>query len=123
MFGGNRLSLSTLMDLCRALRHYHGAGLLLSQAFRQQAQRGPGKARAMAWRVAEQLEKGDSLYQAMKRGGDLFPPWMLALVQVGERSGMLPEIFGELEKYYARAQKLRRDFLSRIAWPMFQFVM
>ena len=46
---------------------------------------------------------------------------MVALVQVGEKTGMLAEVFGELERYYARAQKLRRDFWARITWPLFQF--
>jgi type IV pilus assembly protein PilC len=47
----------------------------------------------------------------------------LSLGSVGERTGMLPEIFGELEKYYLRQQKLRRAFWAQISWPLIQFVM
>src|SRR5262245_60094398 len=38
----SRLSLSVLIELCRTLRHYLGAGLTLPDVFRQQAKRGPG---------------------------------------------------------------------------------
>src|SRR5947209_14609643 len=74
MFGSPRLSQSTLTDLCRTLRHYLGAGLMLTQAFRQQSQRGSTLVREMSTRIAGQLEQGTSLYQAMKREGELFPP-------------------------------------------------
>jgi type IV pilus assembly protein PilC len=36
---------------------------------------------------------------------------------------MLAEVFGELERYFRRQQKLKRDFLARITWPAVQFVL
>jgi type IV pilus assembly protein PilC len=36
---------------------------------------------------------------------------------------MLPEVFGELERYFVRQQSLRRQFIASTAWPIIQFVM
>src|SRR5689334_18003695 len=116
-----RLSLSNLIELCRVLRHYLGAGLSLVQVFRQQARSGPRALRPLAERIASSLEAGSSLEAALKRDQDCFPPLFRSLASVGERSGSLPEIFGELEKYYLRQQQLRRQFLAKITWPVFQF--
>jgi len=46
------LPLSTLVELCRSLRHYLGAGLSLVDVFRQQAKRGPAGARNRGLRHA-----------------------------------------------------------------------
>src|SRR5688500_16515764 len=61
-----RLSLSALIELCRVLRHYLGAGLSLPQVFRQQERRGPATVRAAAARIAGRLEGGDALETALK---------------------------------------------------------
>jgi type IV pilus assembly protein PilC len=122
MFGGKGLSLSALIALCRALRHYLGAGLTLPQAFRQQAGR-RGPLGEVAGRLSQRMERGSDLFAALKAEGDAFPPLLLALVEVGEHTGMLPEVFAELEKYYTRQQRLQRDFWARSAWPILQLVL
>jgi type II secretory pathway component PulF len=121
MFSG--LSLSALIELCRVLRHYLGAGLSLPDVFRQQQKRGPASVRAAADRIAAALEGGDSLEQALKRESKLFPPLFLSLASVGERTGMLPEVFADLEKYFLRQKQLRQQFIARSAWPVIQFVL
>jgi type IV pilus assembly protein PilC len=123
MLLSSRLSLSDLIELCRSLRHYLGAGLPLVDAFRQQAKRGTTKVRPAAGRIAAALEGGDSLEDALNRETVYFPPLFVALARVGEQSGMLAEVFADLEKYYVRQRALWRQFIARIAWPMIQFVL
>ncbi len=118
-----KLPLSSLIDLCRALRHYLTAGLQLLDVFQQQARRGPLLVRPVAGRIAEHLQTGQSLKQALKQESDRFPPLFLAMAGIGEETGMLPEVFAEMEKFYTRQQQLRRDFLRRIAWPVIQLVL
>src|SRR5205814_6527196 len=66
-------------------------------------------------------ESGDSLEAALDREKAYFPPLFLALGGVGERTGNLPEVFAELEKYYILQQKLWRQFVGQITWPLLQF--
>lgn len=119
----SRLSLSSLVELCRVLRHYLGAGLSLEEVFRQQATRGPAAVRPIAARVALVLRKGGSLEKALSQEERHFPPLFLSLARVGERTGMLPEVFADLEQYFLGQQQLRRRFVSLTAWPILQFVM
>jgi type IV pilus assembly protein PilC len=77
----------------------------------------------VAGRVAQTLEGGGDLEEALTQEGDVFPPMFLALSNVGEQTGMLPEVFGELEKYYTRQQALRRQFWAQATWPVIQFVL
>jgi len=121
MIFSRRLSLAELIELCRVMRHYLGAGLTLPDVFRQQAKRGPARVRATAARIGQHLADGGDLESALAQETAVFPPLLLALASVGEHTGMLPEVFTDLEKYYLQQQRLRRSFLTAIAWPMIQF--
>jgi type IV pilus assembly protein PilC len=123
MLLSSRLPLSDLIELCRSLRHYLGAGLPLVDAFRQQAKRGSSAVRPLAGRIVAALEHGDSLDDTLQREATHFPPLFLALTRVGEQTGMLAEVFAELEKYFVRQRKLWRSFYSQISWPAVQFVL
>jgi type IV pilus assembly protein PilC len=116
-----RLSLTELSELCRVLRHYLGAGLTLLDVFRNQAAKGRLRVRPPAGRLAAALGRGESLEDALQAETAVFPPLFLSLARVGEHTGMLPEIFTELEKYYARQHTLRKRFYAQITWPVIQF--
>jgi type II secretory pathway component PulF len=121
MLFSSQLPLSSLIELCRALRHNLEAGLSLHHVFRQQAERGPAPIRPIADRIAQDLEQGESLEAALKPERAAFPHMFVALVTVGEQTGSLPDVLGELEKYFLMQQRLRRQFLWQIAWPCLQF--
>ena len=52
--------------------------------------------------------------------GDYFPPLVHELVNVGEQSGNLDHIFGQLADHYENQLTMRRNFLVAIAWPMIE---
>jgi type IV pilus assembly protein PilC len=60
---------------------------------------------------------------ALEKEKGAFPPIFVSLASVGEQTGNLPEVLGELEKYFELQQKLRRDFLSQMAWPVIELVL
>ncbi|HEY7328753.1 MAG TPA: type II secretion system F family protein [Gemmataceae bacterium] len=119
----SRPSLSDVIELCRSLRHYLGAGLSLVDAFRHQAKSGAARVRPVAGRIAVALERGDSLEDTLRREQTVLPTLFLSLASVGEHTGMLAEVFGELERYFTRQRKLWRQFFSLSLWPITQFVM
>jgi type IV pilus assembly protein PilC len=103
------------------LRHSLGAGLSLVDVFRQQAKSGPVPIRAIAEQIRQDLEHGTSLDDALNRQSAAFPAIFVSLATVGERTGHLPEVFGELERYFLLQQKLRRQFVTQSIRPAFQF--
>ncbi|MCI0379760.1 MAG: type II secretion system F family protein [Gemmataceae bacterium] len=123
MLFSHQLPLSAVIDLCRALRHNLAAGLTLRHVFRQQAERGPRALRPLAERVSARIEEGHSLFDAVEPEKEHLPPLFLAMTRVGEQTGHLPEIFGELEKYFLLQQKLRRQFKSQSFMPIVQLVL
>lgn len=122
MFFPSSASLSALITWSRALRHQLSAGLTLVRVFQQQANKGPRELRDVAGRIALNLEKGESLEDSLEKERDRFPPLFRELATIGERTGHLPEMFGELEEYYSLQHSLKRQFYSQIIWPVFQFV-
>jgi type IV pilus assembly protein PilC len=122
MLLSTRVPLSSLIEFSRALRHNLSAGLTLRRVLRQQAERGSMAIRPVAERISEQLEQGESFEQALKGEKAAFPPLFISLAAVGEQSGGLPEVLTELEKYFVLQQRLQREFLRQITWPMLQFL-
>jgi type IV pilus assembly protein PilC len=118
----SRIPLSNLVELCRVLRHSLSAGLTLRDVFRQQSERGSGPVRPVAQRIRAALDQGESLEVALQEERRKFPHLFVALASVGEETGQLPEIFGELEKYYALQLKLRRQLISQSMLPVIQLV-
>jgi type IV pilus assembly protein PilC len=123
MILSSRLSLASLIELCRALRHYLSSGLMLRDAFRQQAKTGAAGVPPVAARIASELDQGHNLQHALERESGAFPPIFAALTSVGEATGKLPEVFGDLETYFVRQQALRRQFIASAAWPIIQLVL
>lgn len=116
------IPLPALAGLCRNLRHMLESGLTLAKAMRQQAKKGPPAVRAVAARLAAQLEEGHDLQTILPYEADHFPPIFLALGGVAEETGRLPEVLHELEQYFELQQKLKRDFISQCTLPALQFV-
>jgi type IV pilus assembly protein PilC len=113
--------LSALIIWCRALKHGLGIGLSPVHVFRQQAKSGPTALRPVAGRVADRLETGDSMDDALKPEAGKFPLMLVEMVAVGEHAGRLPDVFGELEDYFQSVYDTRRQFFRMLAWPAFQY--
>jgi type II secretory pathway component PulF len=122
MLFSRRLPLASLIRLCRDLKHNLAAGIMLRDVFCQQARRAAPAVRPVAERIHQAIESGYDLRHALKQEQAAFPPLFLALAGVGERTGNLPEIFGELEKYYLMQQRFRRQFLRQSFIPVLQFI-
>ncbi len=123
MFFLNRsLSTNTLIELCRALRYSLSGGMMLRDAMDLLSREGTGGLRRAAAKLTEDLRAGWSLQESMDKQPGTFPPLFRALAAVGEETGNLPEVMGELERYYITQQKLRREFMKDISWPVIQFV-
>jgi type IV pilus assembly protein PilC len=121
MFGG-RYSFDGLATWCRMIRHGHGAGLTLIRVFELQAKNGPAELRPAAARIAGKLEAGEALEDTLAAEAPVLPEMFVSLAAVGERTGRMPEVFGQLEEYYRVQGRMKREFRSQAAWPVFQFV-
>jgi type II secretory pathway component PulF len=121
MLFGTTASLDALILWCRALKHGLDVGLSPIKIFTQQAKSGPSELRPVASRVADRLETGSSLEEALKLESSKFPPMFLEMVSVGEHAGRLTDVFAELEDYFQGVKEARRAFLRTLIWPLIQY--
>ena len=70
--------------------------------------------------VGKCVKQGDDLTTAFSRHSVRLPILFLNLLNVGEQTGSLPEIFSSLADYYEANVKRMTEFRSQIAWPMIQ---
>lgn len=115
-------SYDALATFCRMTRHGLQAGLSLVDVFRQQARRAPLALRPTVERIGSRLETGDALEDALQAEASNLPHLFVSMAVVGEQTGNMPEVFGELERYYALQSRLRKQFLAEITWPIIQFI-
>lgn len=122
MLFGSTAPLPALIQWCRALRHGLDVGLSPVKVFRQQAASGPSALRPVADRIADRLDTGESLEDALRPEAARFPPLFVELVTVGEQAGRLPDVFAELEDHFETVKQTRRTFLRLLIWPAIQYV-
>lgn len=123
MIGSSRLSLANAALLCRRLATALESGVDIRRVFAREATgRMSSPMSAQLDPVAARIEQGYSLSDALAATGDYFPPLFRELVDVGEQTGKMPEVFRSLAENYEQQLALRRSFRASIAWPMLQLV-
>lgn len=70
--------------------------------------------------VVKSVRKGDALTTSFQRHEPRYPALFLDLLNVGEQTGSLPEVFAALADYYEASVKRMREFRSQITWPVIQ---
>lgn len=115
-----RIRLKSLAQLCHRLATATNAGIQDRKIWADEATRGSRSERATATFISDQLAQGTSITDVLRFTGDYYPPLFRQMVEVGETSGRLGEIYKRLARNYDRVLASRRAFLSRIAWPLMQ---
>jgi len=121
MIFSSKVPLPALIQWCRALKHGVDVGISTVKIFRQQAKSGPAAARPLATTIADRLEKGASLEEAIGPFRGRFPLLFVELITVGEQTGRLTETFEELERYFETVQQSRKEFLRALIWPALSY--
>jgi len=67
--------------------------------------------------LAEQVEGGADLHEAMARHPKQFPAALRCLLAAGEATGTLPDAFARLSTLLEARQRLRRRVVSALAYP------
>ncbi len=67
--------------------------------------------------LAESISAGASLSAAMKSYAKLFPPMMVNLISIGERSGNLDSILERLAENVEQSKELKRQLIGAMLYP------
>lgn len=116
-----RVQPKELAQLCRRLSTTLTAGIDARTVWRREAEgRSSQGLRRRLIEVHEAVAAGRSVNDGLARTGEYFPPMFREMVQVGEQTGQLPEVFRQLAEHYDHQLTLKKAFLSAITWPMLQ---
>lgn len=120
MLGDPRISTKELAGLSRRLGTSLGAGVDVRNAWTRESKNARGASRRAYSGIRDAVARGSSVSEAIDQTGKFFPELFRELVRVGEESGQLPEVFRQLADNYEHQLQMRRNFLSAIAWPLFE---
>jgi len=119
----SRLSTQRTADLCRRLAITAGAGVDARSTWERETAQAPLWLRPAFQHVRDAVAAGQTITSGLERSGETFPPLMRGMVDVGERTGQLAEVYRKLADYYRHRASARRAFLTSLAWPGFQLAM
>lgn len=120
---GRRMRLGPLIQLLRRVGHSLHAGIDVRRIWETEASRCSSAYRPYFAEIQRRIATGDTLHEALRGLGGFFPALVCELVDVGERTGRLEQVVLRLAEHYEHIQKLRRSFLTGIAWPAIQLTM
>jgi type II secretory pathway component PulF len=108
-----------LTQFTEQLALLYQSGIPLSQAF---LLLGEGKFHARQLTLFKNIEshinRGQSLYASLKRYPEIFPPFYLRLIELGEVSGRLQEVLNDLACSLAEQTELRQKVMGALFYPI-----
>jgi type II secretory pathway component PulF len=119
----SRIRLKPLAQLCHRLATATNAGIQDRKIWTDEAERGSASQREVAAGIRDQLARGQTMTDALRQTGEYFPTMYRQMVEVGELSGRLGDIYKRLGRNYDRVLASRRLFLGKLMWPVFQLGM
>ena len=70
-------------------------------------------------KVAEDVHKGVSLSDAMKKHGEVFPNILTSMIEVGELSGNLDRALEDVAKHFEKENSLKNKIKAAMMYPVF----
>lgn len=123
MLTNPQLSWTALAAFSRSMSRMMEAGVEVRKSLQTSSRQSADRRMAGAIEnVVVSVASGRTLSEAFEQEGALFPPLFRDLVNVGEQTGSVPEVFNALAKYYDSRIKQVKDFRAAIAWPVIQLV-
>ncbi len=115
-----KVKLDDLILFCRQMHTLNSSGVPLVRAIRGLVETSRNQTLGEALgRVVDDLESGMELSGAFSRHTDVFPPLLCRMVQVGEVTGKLDEVFMQLSVYFEREKETINRVKSALRYPSF----
>lgn len=114
-----RMKLQLLSVFCRELSVLLASGMNLMTALQLLHEREEKKdIKVHYMRMIERIEKGDTLYEAMKKQGNFFPDLLKAMILAGESSGSLDAVIDKMALYYEKEASLKAKVQNAMIYPV-----
>ncbi|MGV8145092.1 MAG: type II secretion system F family protein [Alkaliphilus sp.] len=68
--------------------------------------------------LSEDIQRGNTLTEAMRNNRDIFPDFFINMIEAGELSGNLEEILERVADHYEKEKKLKNKIKSSMSYPI-----
>jgi len=117
------VGLTELIVFARQMYALMKAGIPIIRAIRGLAESTASKSlQKVLSDLADQLEKGRNLSQAMLSHPKVFNRLMVSIVHVGENTGRLDDAFAQLSDYFEQEQETRKQIKQATRYPTFVLI-
>lgn len=119
-----KLSLLGISAFCESMASMLDAGIDIAEAVSLLKQKGKssGQLNEGIDVIQKSVEEGSSLKDAMVKS-ELFPDYVLDMVEAGEATGKSEDVFRRLSDYYGRQHSLTEKIKTTIIYPLAMIVL
>ncbi|AAC06902.1 type II secretion system F family protein [Aquifex aeolicus] len=109
--------------LCRQLSVLVGAGVSIVEAIELVAEQMQNKKlRKALMETAKDIEEGSSIHDALAKRKNIFPEFLINLVEVGEETGELDLVLRRAAEYYEKIAFIKGKIKSASFYPTFVMI-
>ncbi len=115
------VSRTTVIEFSNNMKVLLSAGVPLVDAMKELKGEERGIFKRVLTTLIEDVQSGDSLHGAMAKWPKCFPPLYANVIEIGENTGQLDAVFGELVVHYKRIEDLKKNSRKALIYPAFVF--
>ncbi len=120
LLGGKKVKPDELIMFCRQMHTITKSGVPLVKGLRGlSASLRNEYLRSVFNDLAEKLESGASLSAALSKHGNVFDQLFINMINVGESSGQLDQVFKQLAFYLERDEQSKKSLIAAVRYPLF----
>jgi type IV pilus assembly protein PilC len=119
----SRLSLGKLSTLFRRIATATQAGIDPRTTWTRERDLATGSLRAACDSVVQSVSQGDSIAEGMEASRGAFPPMVVQMTHIGEKTGRLEVVFEKLAHHFENLIRMRRVFITGLTWPAIELGM
>ncbi len=109
-----------LAGLCRRVGVALEAGVDARKVWSREAERASGRQRRALQVIADQMQQGTTLPDALRETGEAFPPLMHDMIRIGNDTGNLDQVCLHLGEHFEHLHSLKRTMLRGLILPVIQ---
>jgi len=110
------LSNIEISQICQELELLLHAGVMLGDGLALLADEERGKTGELLAQIGRHVDMGDSLAAALRKS-EVFPSYMVGMVEVGERSGRTEQALHALAHYYEQQDTMDHQIRAALTYP------
>ena len=116
---GNKVKSKDLSLFCRQMYTMIDAGISINNSLSMLSKQMTNKRlRQIISEMEEDVKKGEMVSDSMRNYTDVFPPLLISMVQSGEASGNLDEMFKRMADHFEKENKINSKVKSAMIYPV-----